>query len=315
MRFRCLVTGGAGFIGSNIVKRLLENGNSVRVIDNLSTGKRENLASIHSDIDFIEDTICNPDSMRRAARRIDIIFHQAALPSVPRSIENPEASHANNITGTLNVLRAAHAQGVKRVIYAASSSAYGDTPTLPKVETMPPNPLSPYAVTKLAGEYYCQVFSSAYALETISLRYFNVFGPHQNPDSQYAAVVPKFIRSLLSDQSPVIYGDGEQTRDFTYIDNVVTANIMASRAEKTQGEVINIATASRTSVNRLFKLLQNITQTNIQALYQPQRGGDVKHSLADISRAVKLIGYRPVIELETGLKLTVEWMRSSSPKK
>ena len=314
MSSRCLVTGGAGFIGSNIVKRLLKNGDSVRVIDNLSTGKRDNLASIHSDIDFIEDTICNPDSMRVAARKIDIIFHQAALPSVPRSIENPEASHVNNITGTLNVLRAAHAQGVKRVIYAASSSAYGDTPTLPKQETMPPNPLSPYAVTKLAGEYYCQVFSSVYELETISLRYFNVFGPHQNPDSQYAAVVPKFIRSLLSDQSPVIYGDGEQTRDFTYIDNVVTANLMASRAEKTRGEVINIATASRTSVNRLFKLLQNITQTKIQALYQPPRGGDVKHSLADISRAVNLIGYRPVIDLETGLKLTVEWMRSSSPK-
>jgi len=312
MKGSCLVTGGAGFIGSNIVNRLLERGDSVRVIDNLSTGKLETLAPILSDIEFIEDSICNPESMLRATRKIDTIFHQAALPSVPRSIENPEASHANNITGTLNVLRAAHANGVKRVIYAASSSAYGDTPTLPKQEKMIPNPMSPYAVTKLAGEYYCRVFSSVYGLATISLRYFNVFGPHQNPDSQYAAVVPKFIRCLLDGQIPIIYGDGEQTRDFTYIDNVVAANIMASQAKALHGEVVNIATASRTSVNYLFSLLQTITGRKNQAQYHPPRDGDVKHSLADISRAFELLGYQPEIDLETGLRLTVKWMMSSS---
>jgi len=312
MKGSCLVTGGAGFIGSNIVNRLLERGDSVRVIDNLSTGKLGNLAPILSDIEFIEDSICNPESMHRATRKIDTIFHQAALPSVPRSIEDPEASHTNNITGTLNVLRAAHANGVKRVIYAASSSAYGDTPTLPKQEKMIPNPMSPYAVTKLAGEYYCRVFSSVYGLATISLRYFNVFGPHQNPDSQYAAVVPKFIRCLLDGQAPSIYGDGEQTRDFTYIDNVVAANIMASQAEVLHGEVVNIATASRTSVNHLYSLLQTITGRKNQAQYHPPRDGDVKHSLADISRAFELLGYQPEIDLETGLRLTVEWMMSSS---
>jgi len=312
MKGSCLVTGGAGFIGSNIVNRLLERGDSVRVIDNLSTGKLGNLAPILSDIEFIEDSICNPESMHRATRKIDTIFHQAALPSVPRSIEDPEASHTNNITGTLNVLRAAHANGVKRVIYAASSSAYGDTPTLPKQEKMIPNPMSPYAVTKLAGEYYCRVFSSVYGLATISLRYFNVFGPHQNPDSQYAAVVPKFIRCLLDGQAPTIYGDGEQTRDFTYIDNVVAANIMASQAEVLHGEVVNIATASRTSVNHLYSLLQTITGRKNQAQYHPPRDGDVKHSLADISRAFELLGYQPEIDLETGLRLTVEWMMSSS---
>lgn len=312
MTISCLVTGGAGFIGSNLVKRLIMRGDSVRVIDNLSTGKLDNLASILSDIEFIEDSVCNPESMLKAARGVDYIFHQAALPSVPRSIEDPEASHTNNITGTLNVLQAARTHDVKRVIYAASSSAYGDTPILPKHETMIPQPLSPYAVTKLAGEYYCRVFSSVYGLETISLRYFNVFGPRQSPDSQYAAVVPKFIRSLLDGQAPLIYGDGEQTRDFTYIDNVVAANILASQAKATHGEVLNIATAERSSVNHLFSLLKTITGQHIPARYHPPREGDVKHSLADITRAFEILGYRPEVDFETGLKRTVDWMTSSS---
>lgn len=311
MKKSYLVTGGAGFIGSNIVRRLLEQSGRVRVLDNLSTGKLANLEDVIDDIDFIEGDIRNLDAVIGAARKVDFVFHQAALPSVPRSIEDPASSTENNLTGTLNVLLAARDAGVHRVIYAGSSSAYGETPTLPKREDMNPDPLSPYALTKLAGEYYGRIFSRLYGLETVTLRYFNVFGPRQDPASQYAAVIPKFITAFLEGRRPVIYGDGEQTRDFTYIENVVEGNWLASRAEKTRGEVVNLATAARISLNQLVALLRDITGITIEPIYAEARRGDVKHSLADISRAESLLGYQPRIDLREGLRRTVEWMRSA----
>jgi nucleoside-diphosphate-sugar epimerase len=240
-----------------------------------------------------------------------MVFHQAALPSVPRSIEEPRACHESNITGSLNVLLAARKTGVKRVIYAGSSSAYGDTEVLPKKEDMLPSPLSPYALAKLTGEYYCKVFSSVYGLETITLRYFNVFGPRQNPESQYAAVIPKFIQAALDNKKPVVYGDGEQTRDFTYVGNVVSANILASQAEKTSGEVVNVATQNRTSLSQLLSVLERISGKKIDARYEAPRPGDVRHSLADISRARQLLGYSPSTGLEEGLRRTFSWMREN----
>ena len=307
MAIKYLVTGGAGFIGSNIVHSLVKNQAEVRVLDNLSTGDENNLNTIISEIEFLEGDICNLSTMNAAMKGIDFVIHQAALPSVPRSIENPNASHENNITGTLNVLLAARDHGIKRVVFAGSSSAYGESPSLPKKEVMLPAPLSPYAVTKLSGEFYCQTFSSVYGLETITLRYFNVFGPRQNPESQYAAVIPKFITSLLAGKPPTIYGDGEQTRDFTFVENVVSANILACQAEKTSGEVVNIATSQRISLNQLYALLKEIVKKDIPAQYAPARKGDVKHSLADISRAEKFLGYHPTIDLKEGLAQTVAW--------
>jgi nucleoside-diphosphate-sugar epimerase len=306
-----LVTGGAGFIGSNIVHELVEKGKKVRVIDNLSTGNIKNLKELISEIEFVEGDICDLPAVEKVMKGIDFVFHQAALPSVPRSINDPLASNENNVTGTLNILLAARDNRVKRVIFAGSSSAYGDNPILPKKEDMIPSPLSPYALTKLAGEYYCRIFSDVYGLETITLRYFNVFGPRQNPKSQYAAVIPKFIESLLFENTPVIYGDGEQTRDFTFIKNVVSANILATEAQKTQGEVVNIATFSRISLNQLLKELMEITGKEIKPQYDPPRKGDVKHSLADISRAKELLGYIPEIDLKEGLKRTVTWMQEN----
>lgn len=307
-----LVTGGAGFIGSNIVQSLLEQGMSVRVLDNLSTGKIHNLKDVRADIDFIRADIRHMDSVQKAMSGIDYVIHQAALPSVPRSIEDPISAHESNITGTLNILTAARENQAKRVVYAGSSSAYGDTPTLPKQEDMNPSPLSPYALTKLAGEYYCRIFSEVYGLETITLRYFNVFGPRQDPESQYAAVIPKFIESLLKDKAPTIYGDGEQTRDFTYIENVVSANLLAARVEQTQGEVVNVATNTRISLNHLYSTLQKILGKDILPIYSEPRPGDVKHSLADISRAQKLLNYETLVELEQGLQKTIDWMQSQS---
>ncbi len=307
----CLVTGGAGFIGSSLVRGLLKEGKTVRVIDNLSTGSIANLEGILDQVEYIDGDIRDLSTIQKASESIKYIFHQAAVPSVPRSIENPVDSNQSNIDGTLNVLLAARDQRVKRVIYAGSSSVYGDTPDLPKKEDMKPHPLSPYAVTKLTGEYYCQVFSDVYGLETVTTRYFNVFGPRQNPESQYAAVIPKFIDAFLRGNSPTVFGDGEQTRDFTFVDNVVHANILCSKAKKTSGEVINIATSSRISLNELISILKEITDRDIDPVYADPRKGDVRHSLADISRAQKMIGYQPIVDLNQGLRKTIQWMQKN----
>ncbi len=307
----CLVTGGAGFIGSALVRGLLKEENNVRVIDNLSTGNISNLKGILSRIEFIEKDIRDLDAVQEACKDITYVFHQAAIPSVPRSIENPIEFNQSNVDGTLNVLVAARDKGVKRVIYAGSSSVYGDTPALPKKEDMMPNPLSPYALTKLAGEYYCKVFSEVYGLQTVTTRYFNVFGPRQNPESPYAAVIPKFIDAFLKGEKPVVFGDGEQTRDFTFVDNVVYANLLCSRAKKTKGEVINIATSSSISLNELIKILKEITGKEIDPVYSDPRKGDIKHSLADISKAERMTGYRPLVDLREGLTKTIRWMENA----
>ncbi|MBD3414488.1 MAG: NAD-dependent epimerase/dehydratase family protein [Candidatus Aminicenantes bacterium] len=305
----CLVTGGAGFIGSNLVRGLLKEKKNVRVIDNLSTGDISNLKDVLEDIEFIEGDIRYLNTIQEACKGVKYVFHQAAVPSVPRSIENPVESNQSNVDGTLNVLVAARDKGVKRVIFAGSSSVYGDTPQLPKTEDMKPNPLSPYAITKLTGEYYCKIFSEVFGLQTVTTRYFNVFGPRQDPESQYAAVIPKFIEAFLRETSPTVYGDGEQTRDFTYVENVVHANILCSRAKKTNGDIINIATSFRISLNELIKLLKDITGKEIKPIHTEPRKGDIKHSLADISRAKKLIGYRPLLDLKQGLVKTLQWMK------
>lgn len=306
-----LVTGGAGFIGSNICRKLISQGCFVRVIDNLLTGKKSNLADIIDKIEFIEADMGNPRAIRSAMKGIDIVLHQGALPSVPKSIDNPAATHTHCVDATFAVLLAARDMGIKRLVYAASSSAYGDTPTLPKVETMLTNPLSPYAAAKLAGEYYCSVFYRSFGLETISLRYFNVFGPFQDPTSQYAAAIPAFVTSILRGKPPTIYGDGEQSRDFTYIDNVVEANLRAARAKKTGGEVVNIACGKAVTVNEIIGMINDITGKNVKPIYAPARTGDVKHSLADIALAKKLIGYKPVTLFRQGLEIAIEWYRDN----
>jgi UDP-glucose 4-epimerase len=308
MQERYLITGGAGFIGSNIAHRLVEQGHFVRIIDNFSTGKRENIADITDKIDLIEGDIRYLNTVNRAMDGIDYVIHQAALPSVPRSVETPIESNDVNINGTLNILYAAKEAKVKRLVYAASSSAYGDTPTLPKVETMKPNPLSPYAVNKLTAEMYCSVFTRVYGLETVALRYFNIFGPRQDPNSYYSAVIPKFIKALLTDQPPIIFGDGEQSRDFTYIENVINANLMACKAPTgAAGNVVNIACGERITLNELVAELNKLLGKNITPKHGDPRPGDIKHSLADIGLAEKLIGYTPVVKIPEGLKRTVEW--------
>ncbi len=306
---RYLVTGGAGFIGSNICRRLIAEGCSVRVVDNLLTGKRGNLTPIVGKIDFIEADIGAPEVARSAVRDIDVVLHQAALPSVPRSVDDPALTHQHCVDATFTLLLAARDAGVKRFVYAASSSAYGDTPTLPKVETMAPDPLSPYAVGKLVGEYYCSVFSRVFGLETVSLRYFNVFGPHQDPASQYAAAIPAFVTAILRDRPPTVYGDGEQSRDFTYVDNVVQANLLAARAKKTHGQVINVACGEAVTVNAIIGAINGLLGKDIEPLYAPPRPGDVRHSLADITAAKELIGYEPVIRFREGLEKSIDWYR------
>jgi nucleoside-diphosphate-sugar epimerase len=309
---KVLVTGGAGFIGSNLAEELIKQGAKVKIIDNFVTGFRENLEEIQGDFDFIEGDINDDTALKRALEGVEIVFHQAALPSVPRSVKNPKETHKACVNGTFNLLLKAKEQSVRRVIYAASSSAYGNQPTLPKVETMRPEPLSPYAVAKLVGEYYCQVFWHVYGLETICLRYFNVFGPRQNPASMYSGVVSIFIDALMKGKTPVIYGDGEQTRDFTYVANVVDANIKAAQSSKGIGMVMNVANGERISVNQLFEILKKITgKENVKAEYLPERKGDVKHSQADNTLARELIGYQKIVGLEEGLKLTVEWWKNS----
>jgi len=306
-----LVTGGAGFIGSNICTKLVSRGCSVRVVDNLLTGKKTNLASILDKIDFLEADMGDPKVARAAMKDIDVVLHQGALPSVPRSVDDPAATHRHCVDATFTLLLAARDAHVKRFVYASSSSAYGDTPTLPKVETMLPSPLSPYAAAKLVGEYYCSVFSGVFGLQTISLRYFNVFGPHQDPTSQYAAAIPAFVTSILQDKPPTIYGDGEQSRDFTYVDNVVEANLLAARARKTAGEVINIACGKAITVNEIIDMINEFTGRKVKPIYTAPRPGDVKHSLADISLAKKLIGFTPKVSFRQGLEKAIDWYRKN----
>jgi len=310
-----LVTGGAGFIGSHIVEALVRRGERVRVLDNLSTGKRENLEQFASDvasgIELIEGDIRDFETTRRAVDGVDIIFHEAAIPSVPRSVNDPLLNHESNINGTFNVLLAARDAGVRRLIYAASSSAYGERGTGAKVEDQLPSPLSPYAVAKLVGEYYCQVFTHVYGLETVALRYFNVFGPRQDPSSPYSGVISKFITALLGGDTPVVYGDGEQSRDFTYVANVVAANLRAAEAPEAAGHVINLGVRQRTTLNQILAELQNIIGSNITPRYEPARIGDVRHSLADITRAQRLLGFKPIVGLTEGLRYTVDWYREN----
>lgn len=309
---KVLVTGGAGFIGSNLADELIRQGAKVTIIDNLLTGYRENLEEITGDFEFVEGDLNDDAVLRRAIAGTEIVFHQAALPSVPRSVDNPQETHQACVNGTFNLLFKAREAGVRRVIYAGSSSAYGDQLTLPKVETMRPEPLSPYAAAKLAGEYYCSVFNSVYGLETISLRYFNVFGPRQNPSSAYSGVISRFINDLMKGEAPTIYGDGEQSRDFTFIANVVNANLKAAQTAKGIGEVMNCANGERVSLNELLEVLKKITdKTGVQADYQPERIGDVKHSQADNSRAKEWLGYEKLVGLEEGLRQTIAWWKSS----
>lgn len=307
-----LVTGGAGFVGSHLAAALTASGTRVRVIDDLSTGHRENLEGIDGEIDFVHASLTDSGALQRVLEDVEVVFHEAAIPSVPRSVSNPRETHTACVEATFSLLLAARDAGVRRVVYAASSSAYGDQAKLPKEEEMAPAPLSPYAVAKLVGEYYCQAFTHTYKLETVSLRYFNVFGPRQDPSSQYSGVISRFISVLLSGEQPVIFGDGEQSRDFTYIANVVDANLRAAQTTRGVGHVINVANGERITLNQLLEELKKITgRTEVRAEYREPRVGDVRHSLADISRARDLLGYEPQIELQEGLQRTVEWYRES----
>jgi UDP-N-acetylglucosamine/UDP-N-acetyl-alpha-D-glucosaminouronate 4-epimerase len=307
-----LVTGGAGFVGSHIASALLAEGARVRVLDDLTTGHRENIEEIGGDVDFIEGSVADEGLLGKALDGVELVFHEAAIPSVPRSVKAPQQTHVASVDGTFSLLLAARDKKVRRVVYAASSSAYGDQPTLPKSEQMSPDPLSPYAVAKLVGEYYCRVFTRVYGLETVSLRYFNVFGPRQDPGSQYSGVVSRFISSLLSGERPVIYGDGEQSRDFTYIDNVVAANLKAAEASGASGKVINVANGERITLNQLLAELKDLTgKHDVEAEYLEPRVGDVRHSLADNSMARELLGYESKVGLREGLQRTIDWWKSS----
>lgn len=304
-----IITGGAGFIGSHLAERLLRDGNRVRIVDNFATGKRENLDSLHGEVDVHPVSITDLDSLRPIFAGADYVFHQAALPSVPRSIDDPLTTHQVNVTGTLNVLIAARDAGVKRVVYAASSSAYGDNEAEYKVETLQPNPLSPYGVSKLAAEYYCQVFTHVYGLETVALRYFNVFGPRQDETSQYAAVIPKFISAMLSGNPPTIYGDGTQSRDFTYIDNVVHGNLLAMHAPDAAGEMMNLALGGNISLLDLVDALNALLGVDFTPIHAPAKKGDILRSRADIQKATDLLDFAPIVDFQTGLARTVEWFK------
>ncbi|HEV2400445.1 MAG TPA: SDR family oxidoreductase [Candidatus Sulfotelmatobacter sp.] len=308
-----LITGIAGFIGSSLARALLGQGHQVRGVDNFATGKRENIQEILDRIDFRDADLLDLDSMHKACAGVDFVLHQAAIPSVPKSVLDPLGSNRANVDGTVNLLVAARDAKVKRVVYAASSSAYGDTPTLPKQENMRPDPISPYAVAKLASEHYMVSFYRCYQIETVALRYFNVFGPRQDPSSPYSGVLAKFITLMLRGEQPTINGDGEQSRDFTYIDNVVSANLLACKAPagKVAGQVFNSATGRRVTLNETFKLLQSLTGYKGQPKYGPERGGDIRHSLADISKIEAALGYKPIVQFEEGLKRTVDWYRES----
>jgi len=306
-----LITGAAGFIGSSLVRSLLERGEQVRGIDNFSTGRRENLAEVLKQIDFREADILDLDAMHNACKGVDYVLHQAAIPSVPKSVLDPLGSNRANIDGTVNVLVAARDAKVRRVVYAASSSAYGDTPTLPKHEAMNPNPISPYAVAKLASELYMISFYRCYGLETVCLRYFNIFGPRQDPSSPYSGVLAKFSMQMLRGDQPTIFGDGETSRDFTYIDNAVSANLLACSAPATEcaGRMFNCATGHRTTLNQTFEALKELTGYKGSVNYAAERSGDIKHSLADITLAQKHLGYKVLVNFEDGLRRTVEWYK------
>jgi len=305
-----LVTGGAGFIGSHLVRCLLQDGYSVRVLDDFSTGKRPNLEDVLDRIEVVDGSMTDLPTAQRAVAGVHYVLHQAAVPSVPRSVRDPLGSNEANVTGTLKMLVAARDAGVRRFVYAASSSAYGNTPTLPKVETMPTDPLSPYAVAKLAGENYARAFFRVYGLETVCLRYFNVFGPRQDPKSEYAAVIPRFIEALLRDEEVTIHGDGEQSRDFTYIDNTVQANLKAMTAPDAPGETCNVAYGERYTLNQMVALLGEIMRVKPRVRYIEGRQGDVKHSLADIDKARRLLGYDPQISFQEGLARTVSYFQA-----
>lgn len=310
---RCLVTGAAGFVGRSIAAALVARGESVRGLDNFITGKRENLAGLEA-IEFLEADLTDPQSCARACQGVEIVFHQAALASVPRSVQDPLSSNRHCVDATLNLLVAARHAGVRRIIYAGSSSAYGDTPTLPKHEAMTPDPISPYAAAKLAGEHYMRSFARVYGLETVVLRYFNVFGPFQDPGSPYSGVLAVFCQRMLAGQQPTIYGDGLQSRDFTYIDNVVEANLLAAAApaEKVAGQMMNVATGARITLNETFEILCQLTGYRGQPAYAPPRAGDIRDSLADIRLAQELLGYQPRIDFREGLRRTVDWYRKSA---
>jgi nucleoside-diphosphate-sugar epimerase len=305
-----LVTGGAGFIGSHLCDELVRRGETVRVVDSLITGKRQNLAHLPQ-VEFIEGDLASLDVAKRAVNGIDFVLHQAAIPSVPRSVDDPITSNRANVDASLNLLVAARDAGVRRVVYAGSSSAYGNSATLPKVETMATAPLSPYALQKLVAEQYGQMFTSLYGLETVTTRYFNVFGPRQDPSSPYSGVISLFISALCEGKRPTIYGDGEQTRDFTYVANVVDGVLRASQAPGASGEVINVATSGRISLNQLFRTIRDLVGGTVEPVYQEPRAGDVRDSQADISKARRLLGYEPTVSFEQGLKATVEWYRAS----
>jgi nucleoside-diphosphate-sugar epimerase len=308
-----LITGGAGFIGSHLTEELARRGHAVRVADNLVTGNRRNLAHIPG-VEFLEGDLADQDFAANAVEGVDYVLHQAAIPSVPRSVTDPVASNRANIDASLNVLVAARDAGVKRVVYAGSSSAYGNTPTLPKREDMVPNPLSPYALQKLVAEQYCQMFTHLYGLETVTIRYFNVFGPRQDPGSPYSGVISLFATALLEGRPPTIYGDGEQTRDFTYVANVVDGVLRACEAKSAVGQVINVATGGRISLNELLRVMNGIVGTRVQAIFKEPRAGDVTDSQADISKAQALLGYQPIVSLEEGLTHTIDWCRSAQER-
>jgi nucleoside-diphosphate-sugar epimerase len=305
-----LVTGGAGFIGSHLAEELVRRGETVRIVDNLSTGKRGNIAHMPS-VEFLEGDLADLAVARRAVQGIDYVLHQAAIPSVPRSVEDPIASNRANIDASLNILVAARDAGVKRLVYAGSSSAYGNTPALPKVETMGSAPMSPYALQKLVVEQYCQMFTTLYGLQTVTTRYFNVFGPRQDPSSPYSGVISVFISALCDGRQPTIYGDGEHTRDFTYVANVVDGVLRACTAERASGEVINVATGGRISLNALFRTVRDLVGAKGEPIYADPRAGDVKDSQADITKARRVLGYQPSVSFEDGLARTVEWYRTS----
>jgi nucleoside-diphosphate-sugar epimerase len=307
-----LVTGGAGFIGSHLSEELVRRGHTVRVADSLITGKRSNLDHVHG-VEFLEGDLADEAFARRAVEGIEYVLHQAAIPSVPRSVKDPIASNRANVDATLNVLVAARDANVKRLVFAGSSSAYGNTPTLPKHEGMPTNPLSPYALQKVIGEQYLQMFTALYGLETVSIRYFNVFGPRQDPSSPYSGVISVFATALLENRSPTIYGDGEQTRDFTYVANVVDGVLRACEAKDASGEVINVATAGRISLNDLFRKMRDIVGAQVQPTYVESRTGDVRDSQADIGKARRILGYTPTVSFEEGLRQTIAWYRSAAP--
>jgi nucleoside-diphosphate-sugar epimerase len=309
-----VVTGGAGFIGSHIVEELLRRNETVKLIDNFSTGKRENVAPFKKDAEIIEADIADAKNLAATFAGVDYVIHQAAIPSVPKSIIDPVKSHHANVNGTLNLLLACRDAGVKRVVYASSSSLYGDSPTLPKHEGMMPNPLSPYGAQKLFGEMYCQVFTRAYGLETVSLRYFNVFGPRQDATSQYSGVLALFIPAVLQGRRPTIYGDGLQSRDFTYVRNVVEANLLACKVPGVGGEAFNVACGDRITVNSMLHQINKVTGKDIAAIHAEPRSGDIKHSQADICRAKELLGYEPKVTFEEGLRHTIEWYRDNLTK-